>query len=125
MFTIPNDLESEALVELRQKDQDAMITILKDSHIFSLEVMDQINTIRDGGEFKGNVQITPHGKGIEIIIRIPLQFSFVNISNPILKNIKPTQKKVIHKINNIQKNEARNSSWGGVNDVIPVPGLAF
>ena len=85
MFNNSNVNESEALIELRQKDQNAMITILKDSHNFSLEAMEYINRVREGAEFKDSVQITPHGNGVEIIIKLPLQFSLVNISNPVVK----------------------------------------
>jgi len=122
MFTNPNVLESEMLIELRQKDQDAMVTILKDSHVFSFDIMEQINKIRDGGDFKGNVQITPHGKGIEVIIKIPLQFSLVSISNPVVKNIHHVQKKVVHRVKEAQQSEAKNNAWGGT---ISINGLAF
>ena len=125
IFTNPNILDSEVLIELRQKDQDAMITILKDSHVFSPEAREHVDKIREEADFRGNVQITPHGNGIEVIVKIPLQFSSVNISRPIVKNIQHVQKKVTHKSNEVQRNVSSDKSWGGINDVAPLRGLAF
>jgi len=80
MLTQRNESESDILIELRQKDQDAMITILKDSHSFSEDVLKMIEEIKISGKFTGSIKITPHGKGIEVIIKIPLQFKVVTIS---------------------------------------------
>ncbi|MCK5603591.1 hypothetical protein KAR91_17025, partial [Candidatus Pacearchaeota archaeon] len=87
--------ESEILIELRQKDQNATLTVLKDSHVFSKKSIERINEARDRDGFKGALSITPHGKGVEVIIKIPLQFSVINISEPLPKE---AQKKAPKKV---------------------------
>lgn len=77
MFFTGNSNNSEVLIEMRQKDQYAMITILKDQHKFSEPVMDMINNLKEDEGFNGELQITQRGNGVEVIIRIPLQFSLV------------------------------------------------
>ncbi len=89
------DSDSEILIELRQKDQNAMLTILKDSHVFSKKSLEKINELREKEGFKGMISITPHGKGVEVIIKIPLQFSAISISEPVLKEPQKTATKKI------------------------------
>lgn len=67
-----SDGNSEVLVELRQKDQSAMITILKDHFIFSEDALKEIK--ERSGHFLGECNVTRQGQGVEIIIRIPLIF---------------------------------------------------
>ena len=97
MFFQGNTSDSEILIELRQKDQNAMFTVLKDTFSFSKEILGQIDKIREETDFKGNVQITPQGKGVEVIIKIPLQFGLVTIGKPMLKKttagLKPASSK--------------------------------
>ncbi len=65
--------ETDLLVELRQKNQDAVITILKD-----LANMPE-NTVKELEErakrLTAIVQMTPQVEGIEVSIRIPLVFA--------------------------------------------------
>jgi hypothetical protein len=77
MFSEPRGSESEILLELRQKDQNALITILKDNHTFSDEVLKPIREITESDDYHGEFRITPQGKGVEVIIKIPLQFNLV------------------------------------------------
>lgn len=126
MFSSPNIQDSEALIELRQKGQDAMITILKDSHVFSLEMIEHVNKIRDGGDFKGSVSITPQGKGIEVIIKIPLQFSSVSVSNPEIKSIHTPHTNINHKLNEVQRNGPKKDTGVKISsNTISFPRLAF
>jgi hypothetical protein len=111
MLTSANTMDSEILIELRQKDQDAMITILKDFHAFQPEVLENINKINGKPDFNGNIQITNHGKGVEIIMKIPLIFRVVSISNPILKkNFSPINP--LSKIRSVQRNMDPEGLWG-------------
>jgi hypothetical protein len=123
MLTSVNAMDSEILIELRQKDQDSMITILKDFYVFEPEVMEKINKISNKSDFNGIIQITNHGKGVEIIIKIPLLFRVVSISNPLPKNnfspISP-----LSKIKSVQRNIESEGLWeeskndGSVSDFI-------
>jgi len=63
---------SEILIELRQKNQDALVTVLKDQHTFSVSSLKEIDALRE--KFEGKVQISPQGQGVEIIMRLPLKF---------------------------------------------------
>jgi len=119
-----NANDSEVLIELRQKDQDALLTILKDNFAFSKEILEQINTMSQTEDFKGSVQITPQGKGVEVIIKIPLQFQMVNIGKPILKKTTSPKQSAPRKI----KIPAPNKE--GVPAIleeegVTVPGIAF
>jgi hypothetical protein len=98
-----NAMDSEILIELRQKDQDAMITILKDFYVFGPEALEKINKIINKPDFNGNIQITNHGKGVEIIIKIPLIFHVISIGNPMpKKNLSPISS--LSKIKSVQRN---------------------
>ncbi|MFH0820207.1 MAG: hypothetical protein V1908_00370 [Candidatus Peregrinibacteria bacterium] len=66
-------LETDLLVELRQKNQDALITILKDKVLFSGKVLEEIE--HRAKRLTGIVQIAPQVDGIEATIRIPLVFT--------------------------------------------------
>ncbi len=71
---------TEILIEARQKDQFAMVTILKDQFAFSEEALSQIDRLTaEAPDLKGRVQITPQGNGVELIIKIPLQFQIVTL----------------------------------------------
>ncbi len=70
------------MLELKQKDQNAMLTIVKDGFNFSKECLTLINKLKEKSDFKGNIRINPYKKGVEIVIQIPLQFKVVHISNP-------------------------------------------
>lgn len=117
--------DSEILIELRQKDENAMITILKDHHTFSEKSLEQIDKIREDDDFKGSVQITPQGKGIEVIIKIPLQFKVIKLSDPLLKVDstafdRESSKKVIIS----QKKSSKIDSLSSTGS-LTTPGLAF
>lgn len=104
IFSCPEAFDSEMLIELRQKDQDAMITILKDSHAFQAEELQYINSMNKGSGFEGEIQITPHGQGVEVIIRIPLHFGTENIphknkTTPVVQKIEI--KSIIKKVEDI------------------------
>ena len=45
-------------------------------------MLERIHSISKEEDFKGEMQITPQGKGVEVILRIPLQFQVVNITKP-------------------------------------------
>lgn len=87
--------ESEILIELRQKNQEAMLTILKDSHVFSRKSLERISEAKNKEGFKGELSITPHGKGVEIIVRIPLQFSVINVIESFEKKPQKTTTPII------------------------------
>ena len=77
---------SEILIECRQKDAFAQVTILKDQFSFSEGVMEQVNQItQESADFKGRLQITPQGNGVEVILRIPLQFQVVQLTEAVIK----------------------------------------
>lgn len=116
--------ESELLIELRQKDQDAQLTILKDNCVFSSEVLERIRSISKKDDFSGSVQITPQGKGIEIIIRIPLQFRVVNIGNPVIKKTPPSLKPEVKKVATSRKEEVL-LEYEEIERRIITPGMAF
>jgi hypothetical protein len=103
MLTGASVMDSEILIELRQKDQDAMITILKDFYVFGPEALEKINKISNRSDFNGDIQITNHGKGVEIIIKIPLLFRVISIGNPTpKKNLSPISS--FSKIKSVQRN---------------------
>ena len=74
-----NSSNPEITIELKQKNQDAMVTILSDSHVFSKEAIKEIVRIKEDRDFKGIIQTKPQGNGVEVIIKIPLQFNVVKI----------------------------------------------
>ncbi|MFH1012762.1 MAG: hypothetical protein V1760_03380 [Candidatus Peregrinibacteria bacterium] len=76
--------KSEILIELRQKGNDAMITILKDHCALEGEQMEDIE--EHAGKVNGIFKITPQGKGIEIILRIPLIFETTPLQGPTQKS---------------------------------------
>jgi len=115
--------ESETLIELRQKDQDAMITILKGSFTFPEHVLEQINKIHSEADFRGTVQITPHGNGVEVIIKIPLQFHAVKISMPVIKIVHIPPRKV-EEVQSEQQNTQTHKSWNNGNK-FSLPDLAY
>ena len=95
-FTIIVDIveraegESEVLIECRQKDQFAQITILKDRFTFSEEVLGEVNRIaEETADFKGRLQVTPQGNGVEVILKIPLQFQTVSLTGLATKKTVP------------------------------------
>lgn len=76
-----NTFGSGITIELKQRNHDAIVTILNDNHEFSEEAIDQINKIKKEDNFKGDIQIIPgEERKIEVIIKIPLQFQAVKIS---------------------------------------------
>lgn len=77
--------DSDIMLELKQKGQDAVLTILKDRFTFSKECLKRIDKLKEKTDFKGSIQINPHNKGVEVIMRIPLQFKTVTISKPEIK----------------------------------------
>ncbi len=111
--------ESEILIELRQKNQDAMITILRDSHTFQDGELELINSIKEDESFIGEVKITPQGKGVEIIIKIPLQFKVVNITGPIIKKVRASSQKFKKKVIVAEKVSTRSENE------VAIPGFAF
>jgi hypothetical protein len=73
--------DPEILIECRQKDEFAVVTLLKASFAFSEEAKDQVNRIvQEVADFKGRFQITQQEGGVEVAIRIPLQFSAVSLN---------------------------------------------
>ena len=73
---------SDIMLELKQKDQDAVLTILKDRFTFSKECLKRVDKLKEKSNFKGNVHMHTREKGVEVIIKIPLQFKTVTISKP-------------------------------------------
>jgi len=71
--------KEEISIELKQKDKDAMVIISNNYCTLSEEVIREINNIKVDKNFIGNIQIRPQGGGIEVIIKIPLQFKVVKI----------------------------------------------
>lgn len=88
---------TEVLIEARQKDQDALITLLKDHFSYSEAAMDLVNKIiEESPDLRGRVQITPQGNGVEVVIRIPLQFHAISLTRPSAKvEIKTDIKKTV------------------------------
>ena len=116
-----SDDDSEILIELRQKDQDAMITVFKEDFTFSKEVLERIDKIKQEEGFKGKAQIIPRGKGVEVIIKVPLQFRVVSISEPVVKEATPKQ--VFSKKTQVSKRKV--FGWGQDGQGIMTPGIAF
>ena len=123
MFAGENIGESEILIELRQKDENAMITMLKDNHVFSEEVLKQIDEFQEKDDFKGRVRITPQGKGVEVIIKIPLQFKVV-IGDPVVKTPSPDKNEPSRKVNVVQRKAPKLNTWPRASG-LATPGLAF
>jgi len=91
-FTIMVDIlsraeeKAEILLECKQKDEFAQMTILVDRFLFSEEATTQIGRItEEAADFKGRIQIVPQGNGQEITLKIPLQFSAVNLTGAKVK----------------------------------------
>lgn len=74
MLQDKNTVDNEIAVGLKQKNQDALVTIVNNKHVFSKEAIDQIYKIKEEINPKGNTQIISTGEGVEVIIRIPLEF---------------------------------------------------
>jgi hypothetical protein len=85
---------SEILIECRQKDEFAQVTILKGQFAFSPETMGQIDRIAsETADFKGRLQVSAQGNGVEVVLKIPLQFQTVKLT--VVPNQKePTPKAV-------------------------------
>lgn len=66
--------ESELVIELRQKDQDARITLVKEGFSPSKALREDIEAFNQSEAFKGLVQMTTQGGGVEISLTLPLQF---------------------------------------------------
>jgi hypothetical protein len=81
-----NDADSEIMIELKQRDQDAMITIVKNPCSFAEESLEEIDKMNQEESFKGSIRAMPSGGGVEAIIKVPLQFKIVKIEKPIMKN---------------------------------------
>jgi hypothetical protein len=60
-------------VHLQQKEQDAQIIIQKTNHKFSQVASEEINRLIQ--DFTGKILINPKDQGLEINIRLPLQFT--------------------------------------------------
>ena len=95
---------SDIMIELRQKDQDAVLTILKDRFTFSKECLKRIDKLKEKTDFKKGIQINPHNKGVEVIIKIPLQFKTVTIS-------KPETKKTFHEKAKARIKQSKLLAW--------------
>jgi len=66
-------------VHLHQKEQDAQIAIVKTNHRFTDFASEEIGRLIEN--FTGKVQINPKGQGVEIDVRIPLNFRRPKKSN--------------------------------------------
>ncbi len=76
----------EILLECKQKDEFAQMTIVADKFAVSEEASTLIGRItEEATDFKGRFQAVPQGNGQEITLRIPLQFSAVNLSGAKVK----------------------------------------
>ena len=113
--------DAEVLIELKQKDQDAMITMSKENFILSKEVLEQVDKIKQEEDFKGKIQIIPREKGAEVLIKVPLQFRVVSIREPVLKEVSPKQ--VSSK--KTQASKRKVFGWGQARKGIMTPGIAF
>jgi len=104
MITGKQGTDSEMLIELRQRDKNAIITILKDSCSISDEAMEIINKIKDSNKFTGSVNIVSNDEGVEVSIKIPLKFKLINIVKKIKMAVKTRYKKRLSvKINNFAR----------------------
>lgn len=72
MFSSGDSDLSEVLIELRQKDQDVMLTIIKDLYHLTPEIHSIIDDLIKKSTYE--VNISPQGQGIEVVIKAPLQF---------------------------------------------------
>jgi hypothetical protein len=83
--------EGEVLVELRQKDQFAVLTVLKSDSEFMEEALEQIAKVEEEApDFKGRIQISREKGAVEAVFKLPLQFTVVKIEMP--KEKAPTAK---------------------------------
>lgn len=85
--------DSEVMIELKQKDQDAMITISKKHCSFNKEVTERINHFKNEKSFHGSIHMAAEGSEAEVVIRLPLQFKFISVSKPVInKGLSSAQK---------------------------------
>jgi hypothetical protein len=111
-MALKNASDSDMLIELRQKDKNAMLTILKDDFTFSKESLKIIDKLKGEDDFRGSIQINPQGKGVEVIIKVPLQFKVVRLSEPQSKETPQEKEKVRPK-------RAELFTWGERKQGIP------
>ncbi|MBU1017553.1 hypothetical protein KKA33_00820 [Patescibacteria group bacterium] len=87
------DSESGIMLELKQKEQNATLTLFKDNFTFSKECQARINKWTAESDFKGEIRTTSNGKGTEVMIQMPLQFKIVHIEKPQVKKSLFSKKK--------------------------------
>ena len=76
--------KSELLLELRQKDNFALLTIVKDNFFFIKETIIKINKIALKSSIDLNIQ--NQGNGVEIIFRLPLSLNIKITKTKLHKN---------------------------------------
>jgi hypothetical protein len=89
-------------VKLHQKEQDAQIVIVKANHKFTDPALEEVGRLIEN--FTGKVQINPNGQGVEIDIRLPLNFrksKKSTLTSVIVSDIKVTSKKSVGKTERI------------------------
>lgn len=124
MFSFSNnpDFRSEAIIELRQRGQDAVVTILKESHQFSEETLKKINKIKKEKDFVGDVRINTKTHGVEVIILVPLQFQVVEIDQP---SVKSSKRHLSGKSKTSSKKSVSQSIWENYKKKFIFPGFAY
>ncbi|MBN2096200.1 hypothetical protein JW752_02250 [Candidatus Peregrinibacteria bacterium] len=77
--------ESAIMIELKQKEQNATLTLFKDDFTFSKECRARVDKFTAESDFKGRIRTSSTKNGTEVVIQIPLQFKTVRIEKPPVK----------------------------------------
>jgi len=107
--------ESAILLELKQKEQNATVTLFKDGFTFSKECQARVSKFTSEPDFKGQLKISSVKKGAEVVIQLPLQFKTVHIEKPKAKKGFFSRKKSSSKT-------ARLFNW---DEIDMTPGTAY
>lgn len=103
--------DSEVMIELRQKDQDAMITISKKDCTFKRGIIEKINHYKNEKDFQGSIHISTEGNEVEVIMRLPLQFKVISVSKPVVnRSTLPALKQSFS--GEAAENKGSESKWG-------------
>jgi hypothetical protein len=89
---------------LQQKERDAQVIIQKNNYKFSQDALDEINLL--SRDFSGKISINPIGQGIEIDIRMPLDFTKLkksDLSGVTVSDIREVVKKPIYRPESVNK----------------------
>lgn len=74
LFPEGNQSDADILIELRQKDQNAMLTIIKDDSLLASDALERIDEVIKESKFGKNTFLKTKESVVEITIKVPIIF---------------------------------------------------